>query len=198
MAVAENMFGDVGFKVLIACRATLGQPYDAVVTRFEQVKETFWSDSTIGVQPRLTDEMVAGAESLLGVRLPSALLDLLRVQNGGIVADSWNSFPTAQPTSWSDGHVPFDTLEGIGRAEGALSLLDTPYLVEEWGLPSPLVLLTGDGHWWIALDYRECGPDGEPSVTWFDTDRDQDLRLAADFRVFVEGLTCEPDDEMPL
>lgn len=167
-----------------------------MVAQFEQVKGTFWSDSTLGVQLPLTDEMVVDAERLLGVRLPSALLELLRMQNGGVVADGWNAFLTAQPTSWSGSHVPFDTLQGIGTAEGTLSLLDTPYLVEEWGLPSPLVLLTGDGHWWIALDYRECGPDGEPSVTWFDTELDQDLLLAPDFRTFVEGLTREPDDEL--
>jgi hypothetical protein len=62
-----------------------------VVARFGQVKETFWSGSAVGVQPMLTDEMVVGAEGLLGVRLPSALLQLLRVQNGGGVADTWNS-----------------------------------------------------------------------------------------------------------
>lgn len=180
----------------MAAAPRLGRPYDAAVARFERVKATFWSDSAVGVQLPLTDEMVVGAERLLGVRLPCVLLELLRVQNGGVVADGWNSFPTTQPTSWSDSDVPFDTMAGIGAAEGTLSLLDTPYLVQEWGLPSPVVLLTGDGHWWIALDYRECGPDGEPSVTWFDTELDQDLRLAPDFRTFVEGLTCVPDDDV--
>jgi hypothetical protein len=123
-----------------ACGA---QAYDAVVARFEKVKATFWSDSARGVQPPLTDDMVADAERLLGVRLPVALIELLRVQHGGIVADAWDTFPASAPTSWTDSHVPFDTLAGIGSAVGALSLLDTPYLVGEWGLPSPLVLLTG-------------------------------------------------------
>jgi len=141
-----------------------------VVARFEVVKATFWGDSARGVQPPLTDDMVADAERLLGVRLPVALIELLRVQNGGIVADAWDRFPTSAPTSWSDSHVPFETLGGIGRTEGTLSLLDTPYLVGEWDLPSPVVLLTGDGHCWVALDYRVCGLDGEPSVRWFDTE----------------------------
>lgn len=166
-----------------------------MVALFQQVKATFWSDSAVGVQPPLTDEMVVDAEGVLGVRLPFTLLELLRVQNGGVVADGCNAFPSTRPTSWSDGRVPFVTLMGIGAAEGTLSLLDTPYLVQEWDLPSPLVLLTGDGHWWIALDYRACGPEGEPSVTWFDTDLDQDLGMAPDFRTFVEALTHEPDDD---
>ena len=35
-----------------------------MVARFEQVKETFWGGSTVGVQPRMTDEMVVGAEGV--------------------------------------------------------------------------------------------------------------------------------------
>jgi len=160
------------------------------MARFDEVVATFWGDGDYGVQQALTDEMVREAERVLGVALPSALLDLLRVQNGGIVSADHDAFPTSRPTSWSEDHVPFDDLMGIGRRDGTTSLLDTPYLVEEWGMPAPLVLLSGDGHSWIGLDYRACGRDGEPSVAWFETDLDAELVLAADFRSFVEGLTA--------
>jgi hypothetical protein len=163
------------------------------VPRFDEVKATFWGDDTRLVLPPLTDESVREAEALLGVTLPSSLLDLLRVRNGGLVADEWSAFPTVEPTSWSADHVPFDHLLGIGQSDGVISLLDTPYLVEEWGLPSPIVLLSGDGHYWIGLDYRRHGPRHEPSVTWFDADFGTELSLAADFRSFVEGLTPDPD-----
>ncbi|MEE1753087.1 SMI1/KNR4 family protein [Streptomyces sp. SP18CS02] len=156
---------------------------------FEEVIATFWDDGDHGVQKRLTDEMVQEAERALGVTLPAALLDLLRMQNGGIVAAAHDAFPTSRPTSWSQDHVPFDFLMGIGRRDGTTSLLDTPYLVEEWGMRGPLVLLSGDGHCWIGLDYRGCGPKGEPPVTWFENDLGAELVLAGDFRSFVEGLT---------
>ncbi|MEU4083966.1 hypothetical protein [Streptomyces aureus] len=91
---------------------------------------------------------------------------------------------------WRGGAVPLDHMMGVGRHDGRLSLLDTAYLVEEWGLPSPLVLLSGDGHSWIALDCRECGEHGEPSVTPFDADDGTELPLAADFQAFVEGLVA--------
>ena len=158
--------------------------------RFDEVMATFWGDGDHGVQQPLTDELVREAECELGVTLPSALLDLLRIQNGGIVAADHDAFPTGRPTSWSEDRVPFDNLMGIGRREGTTSLLDTPYLVEEWAMPAPLVLLSGDGHCWIGLDYRTCGRDGEPSVTWFETDLDAELVLADDFRSFIEGLTA--------
>jgi hypothetical protein len=82
----------------------------------------------------------------------------------------------------------FEQLMGVGRPGRGLSLLDSPYLVEEWGLPSPVVLLSGDGHCWIGLDYRACGSRGEPAVTGFDPDAETELPLAPDFRSFIEGL----------
>ncbi|KUM67070.1 SMI1/KNR4 family protein [Streptomyces griseorubiginosus] len=160
------------------------------MARFDEVKATFWGEGRYGVQLPLTDAVVQDAELRLGVRLPASLLEILRVQNGGAVAELWNAFPTDVPTSWSENHVPLDDMMGIGRRDGQLSLLDTAYLIEEWGLPSPLVLLSGDGHCWIALDYRECGKHGEPSVMWFDVDDGTELPLAADFQAFVEGLVA--------
>ncbi|MFC3575678.1 SMI1/KNR4 family protein [Streptomyces yaanensis] len=160
------------------------------MARFDEVKATFWGEGLYGVQPPLTDAVIRDAEHRLGVRLPASLLEILQVQNGGLVAESWNAFPTDVPTSWSENHVPLDDMRGIGHHDGQSSLLDSGYLVEEWGLPSPLVLLSGDGHSWIALDYRACGESGEPSVTWFDVDDGTELPLATDFTEFVERLTA--------
>ncbi|WP_335935370.1 SMI1/KNR4 family protein [Streptomyces sp. PTD5-9] len=160
------------------------------MARFEEIKTTFWGEGRYGAQAPLTDTAVQDAGLRLGVRLPTSLLELLRIRNGGPVAESWNAFPTDAPTSWSENHVPFDELMGIGHRDGCTSMLDSAYLIEEWGLPSPLVLLSGDGHWWIALDYRERGTQGEPSVTWFDAEGETELPLAQDFRTFVERLTA--------
>lgn len=97
-----------------------------VVARFDEVLATFWASGGSSVGPPLKQERVCEAEHVLGVKLPSALLVLLRVQNGGVVADGHNAFPTAEPTSWSADHVPFDVLMGTGGGERATSLLDTP------------------------------------------------------------------------
>ncbi|MGW7052297.1 SMI1/KNR4 family protein [Streptomyces sp. NPDC054887] len=143
------------------------------------------------MRPPLTDQAIAEAERLLGVALPSSLLDLLSEQDGGPVAPSLAAFPTSRPTSWAPDHVPFDFVMGIGRCEQSLCLLDSPYLVEEWGLPTDVVPISGGGHYWIALDYRTCGRQGEPSVAWFDADGIPELALAPDFHSFVEGLTSD-------
>ncbi len=104
------------------------------------------------------------------MKLPATLLARLRIQNGGEVAAGRRTYPTTEPTSWADDHVPFEYLMGVGHIETVTSLLDTPYLIQEWDLPAPIVLIAGDAHVWSALDYRVCGPQREPSVTWLDAD----------------------------
>ena len=37
-------------------------------------------------------------------------------------------------------------------------------MTTEWGLPQDVVLLDGDGHTWIALDYRTDPHAVEPAV----------------------------------
>ncbi|MGW6919148.1 SMI1/KNR4 family protein [Kitasatospora sp. NPDC054939] len=164
------------------------------MARSDDVQPAFWdAGSNYGVQQPLTDQTVRQAERLLDVTLPASLLDLLWAQNGGQVTATRNAFRTDRATSWSADHVPFDHVMGIGHRERTVSLLDSPYLVEEWGLPSPVVLLSGDGPCWIALDYRACGRHGEPSIAWFDAETSVELALAPDFRSFVEGLTSASD-----
>ncbi|MEV6212775.1 SMI1/KNR4 family protein [Kitasatospora sp. NPDC051914] len=164
------------------------------MARLEDLQRSLWDTSSAHVtQLALTDQAIVDAQHLLNVTLPSSLLDLLCHQNGGVVADTWDAFPTTQPTSWSADHVPFDFVMGIGHREQTLSILDSPYLVEEWKLPTAVVLVSGSPPCWIGLDYRACGQHGEPSVAWFDAELQTELPLAPDFQSFIEGLTAASD-----
>jgi hypothetical protein len=157
---------------------------------FEEIEAAFWNPRVgYEVQAPLTDQMIARAHETLGVRLPHAYLSLLRIQNGGYTADSFRAYPAPEPTSWAADHVPFDSMFGIGEQNEGI--LQTPYLLREWGMPEGLVLLTGDGHWWIALDYRTSGPAGPPLVVWYDNEVGQDIQLAEDFESFIKGLRSE-------
>ncbi|MDG5801564.1 SMI1/KNR4 family protein [Streptomyces ossamyceticus] len=164
------------------------------MTGVDDHRPRFWdTDGAHGAQPSLTDRAIQEAEQLLGVMLPGSLLRLLHDRNGGQVGDTHNAFPTHRSTSWSTDHVPFDSVLGIGRRARTLSMLDSPYLVEEWGLPTDVVLISGDGHYWIGLDYRAGGRQGEPSVTWFDADDNSELPLAPDFPSFLARLAAAED-----
>jgi hypothetical protein len=80
----------------------------------------------------------------------------------------------------------------MGIGPGTQTILASPYLTDEWEMPAEPVLLSGDGHWWIALDYRIRGRDGEPSVVWYDNELGEDVQVAATFRAFAEGLAARP------
>jgi hypothetical protein len=127
--------------------------------------ESFWGDNSYK-HPPLTEELLALAEETLGVTLPLEYVELLRIQNGGFTAGF--AFPTSVKTTWADDHVPLDELCGIvagDDTDSAQNLMDNAYMCEEWHLPPRQVLIAGDGHWWISLDYRR-GPT--PSVAWID------------------------------
>lgn len=154
----------------------------------------FWG-SDYDHNPPLTEQALRQAEQILGVQFPPELVALWQVQNGGYTQGF--VFPTLQRTTWADDHVPLQELFGIGAAaspSGIHNVLNSNYMIAEWGLPSNQVLLAGDGHWWITLDYRK---GGDPRVTWLDVEAGQDIELASSFRQFLSSLLPDSaiDDE---
>lgn len=58
-------------------------------------------------------------------------------------------------------------------------------MIEEWGLPENLVLIAGDGHSWITLDYRK---GSSPSLRWIDVECNEDIHISDSFEDFVNEL----------
>lgn len=128
-----------------------------------------------------TDDMVKKAEEKLKIKLPQSYINILKEQNGGYI--KFDSYPTEVPTSWSDNHINVDHILGIGEEKG---ILESEYLIEEWGLPNNIVLISGSGHSWIALDYRNTRE--EPPIIYIDVESEQIIELAPDFDSFLNGL----------
>jgi hypothetical protein len=67
---------------------------------------------------------------------------------------------------------------------------------EEWGYPALGVGIThmpSAGHEQIMLDYRDCGPTGEPKVVHVDQEFEFRITpVAVDFASFIRGLV-DPD-----
>lgn len=131
----------------------------------------------------LSSEIVEAAEKKLKVKLPTAYVDLMKIQNGGEL--KLKKFAHDQLT---DGYVVIDYLNGIGSRSGEGILLDS-YTKKEWGLSSKLVYLHGDSHTWVALDYRRYTGDN-PSVVYIDIDTNEIITLAKDFTGFINRLTA--------
>ncbi|MCG7343695.1 SMI1/KNR4 family protein [Sporosarcina sp. ACRSL] len=119
-------------------------------------------------------------EYRLSIRLPETYKKIILEQNGGTIA--FNAYPSPQITDWGD-FVKIEAIRGVGEENG---ILESDYFIHEWNLPNDILLLDGDGHSWIALDYRQKNEN--PPVVFIDTERDQLFELAPDFDVFVSGL----------
>mgnify|MGYP000265030930 CR=1 FL=1 len=138
--------------------------------------------------PPLTEEARHHVEEVLGLRLPQAYLDLLEEQNGGAideVACPLDDVPGTIRGYVEDGAVTLTGLFGVAVEDRYGSILESPSLCREWGLPEGLVLIDGDGHTWVALDGRG---DGEPRVVFVVSEPLTVVRLAETFREFLGRL----------
>ena len=148
----------------------------------------FFTDDNYCSGPPLTGSMVRIAEAALGFRLPGAYLELLHERNGGTPIR--RCLPTAARTSWAEGNIEISGLLGIGSERGVDGKLGSAYLIQEWGYPNIGIVICdtpSGGHDTVMLDYRECGPEGEPRVVYIDDDRT--IRpIAANFAEFINQL----------
>lgn len=133
-------------------------------------------------------QAVRAAEATLGVVLPPAYVDLLLQHNGGVPRH--RRCPTPFPTSWDEDHFQVSRLLGVGGDDGIDSQFGSAYMVAEWGYPDVGVVLfdtPSGGHDTVMLDYRRCGPTGEPAVVYVDEDR-VPREVAPTFAAFIAAL----------
>ncbi len=159
----------------------------------------FWEDSDYAkkeyVGAPITDEMIRSMQAELGYRLPKAYVELLHSQNGGIPVRA--NHRTSQPPSGAEGHVAITGIYGLDRRK-RLSLcgeFGSRFWMEEWGYPDIGIYFAdcpSGGHDMLCLDYRDCGPDGEPRVVHVDQESDYEITPVADnFEAFIRGLENE-------
>ncbi|WP_345910975.1 SMI1/KNR4 family protein [Bacillus altitudinis] len=145
--------------------------------------KSFWEidDEGYYTLKKINEAEIAKAEKKLGVTFPNTYKKLILEQNGGYTIH--NAFPTTHSNSWAEDHIQFNHLLGIAEDEG---IMDSAYLIKEWELPEGLVLINGDGHTWVAMDYRKTKEN--PTIHYFDVEMEEDFKLADSFDEFIEGL----------
>ena len=137
----------------------------------------------------LTDGSLEAVETMLGRTLPDAYVNLLREQNGGrLLRDVVliNDSIPAKFLGWIEDAYEIGTLHGAIPDKDALdSVTATSYMTTEWRLPPDLVLLAGNGHTWLALDYSK---PGEPSVVIARADEPELFKIAENFTALLSQL----------
>lgn len=163
----------------------------------------FWEDDMYSqefVSEPPSDELIASVEQELGYKLPASYVWLMKQHNGGIPVNT--CFPTNKPTSWADDHVAIASIWGIGRENDCTLCGEAgnQMMIDEWGYPAIGVAICDTptaGHDMIFLDYRECGPQGEPKVVHIAQEYDYEITfLANNFEEFIRGLMNEDDFEV--
>lgn len=135
------------------------------------------------LQP-LTEEIFKEAEEAFGVKLPESYYAILNVQNGGNII--YNAFPSATPTAWAETFIAIDHIRGIGIENG---ILNNAYFIKEWDMPEGLILFSGDGHSWLAFDYRITNV--YPTIVYVDNEIEQIIQVADSFEEFLTHLYNE-------
>ena len=157
----------------------------------------FWNDVDYAFESYIgkpvTDEDIKDAEAELGYTLPAAYIELLKNHNGGVVKK--NCF-----INDDDDCVYVTGIYGIDRDKkySLLGEMGNEFWISKVKYP-PIGIVVADtisgGHDMIFLDYRECGPSGEPKIVRVDQEGDYSITLLADnFGDFIKNLYISIED----
>jgi hypothetical protein len=160
----------------------------------------------------LSPSLVQEVEHSLGYKLPTSYIELMYFQNGGLLAKTVFRSPSAYVLVngiYGITHRKRESLGGVqerrngfvGRnprtgepIEVGASTYQTGshFWVQQWGYP-PIGVYFADcpsgRHDMICLDYRACGPIGEPKVVHVAQESDFTVTfLAPTFEAFIRGL----------
>lgn len=157
----------------------------------------FWNDVDYAFESYIgkpvTDKDIKDAETELGYTLPAAYIELLNNHNGGVL--NKNCFIN------NNGDCVYVTgIYGIDRDKkySLLGEMGNEFWISKVKYP-PIGIVVADtisgGHDMIFLDYRECGPTGEPKVVRVDQECDHSITpLADNFGDFIKNLYFNIED----
>lgn len=161
----------------------------------------FWDDDELSLEEYVddapTDLLIASIENELGYQLPASYIFLMKQHNGGIPYAT--CFPLPQSTGNEDRtYIEITGFLNIGRNKmNSLSgSAGNPLFKDTWHYPDYGIYICdcpSAGFELILLDYRQCGPDGEPSVAYVDIENKKTITIAPDFETFIQGLVEETE-----
>ncbi|WP_303983752.1 SMI1/KNR4 family protein [Niallia circulans] len=135
----------------------------------------------------ITSEDIKLAEEHFKVKLPDKYIDLLKIKNGGTLR--YNALPFSLNGWEEDDFILIEYIHGIKKDEG---IMQTDYYLKEWEINKErVILLSGDGHEWLALDYSTSE---EPKVVYILTDEDEVIELYETFSKMLKALYIEGEE----
>ncbi|MFE4898202.1 SMI1/KNR4 family protein [Peribacillus butanolivorans] len=137
---------------------------------------------------KLTEEDIKKAEKEFNVNFPKEYIELLKIKNGGYL--KYQALPVNFKNSWADDHIPLHYLYGIKKNKG---IFNSKVLLKEWGIKEKaFITISGDGHTWTVLDYRNNKI--EPEITFIDIEENKITVIFKSFKEMIDNL-FEYEDE---
>ncbi|WP_419883130.1 SMI1/KNR4 family protein [Peribacillus sp. B-H-3] len=124
------------------------------------------------------------AEKFFGVKLPEEYKELLNLQNGGTLKFPALPVNFTSDTIGNDGFVFIEYLNGVKENHG---VYESTEALKDWGITEEnLVVLSGNGHTWIVLDYRKSSDN--PVITYIEVEEERMEIIANSFKEMIEKL----------
>ncbi|MFD9626960.1 SMI1/KNR4 family protein [Peribacillus muralis] len=153
---------------------------------FEEFDDLDFDDYKLS---KITENDILDAEKNLNINLPKEYIDLLKTQNGGYL--KYSALPVSFENSYADDHIAVDFLFGIKTNEG---IYKSNYLLNEWGIEEKdFITISGDGHTWLVLDYRNNKV--EPQITFIDIEENKTTVIFKSFKEMINNLYEHIEDD---
>lgn len=157
--------------------------------------DSFWSRSEYSLKEyvgqALTAEDIESVEKELGFKLPASYIEFMKHQNGGIPQ---KRYFMASGTAWVDNYISVHGILGFdsNKTFSLCGKIGSKLMIDEWEYPAIGIYFAdtpSGGHDMLCLDYRKCGPEGEPEVVHVDQECDFSITFVAkDFETFIKSL----------
>ena len=168
-------------------------------------KEIWWNDPGVvnyyTIDEAVTDDMITRIENKYNKKLPNKYVELLKQQNGGRLIK--RCFVN------DDGQVYIvDSILGIPSNESDSTSLESDTdnireVIMEYELnsiDSDNVIIFGNdesgGHANYIFDYTELNENGEPRISYFDNELDENIVISDSFEDFVSHLKIREETEL--
>lgn len=161
----------------------------------------FWDDDELAlaeyVDETPDDVLIASIENELGYKLPASYIALMKDHNGGVPYATCYALPADEDAEEQE-YIEITGFLSIGRKKmnSLCGAAGNKLFKDAWHYPDYGVYICdcpSGGFDLILLDYRYCGPDGEPSVAYVNMEDDSITTLAPDFATFVQNLAEESE-----
>ena len=160
----------------------------------------FWDDDELALAEYVddipSDTLIASVENELGYKLPASYIAMMKQHNGGVPYATCYVLP--EGVDEEADYIEITGFLSIGRKkENSLcGMAGNKLFKDGWHYPDYGVYICdcpSAGFDLILLDYRACGPDGEPSVAYVNIEDDQIITIAPNFAAFVQNLVEETE-----